>query len=1243
MARYINQSPKWPLRHISIRVPWHDNLWNGSVCQKPELNSSCLRLPRISDHRSNPKLPNQCEKVSGRTLQELEQKEWPCCVPERAMFMSPFEYTRIATHPYVETSPETHGHFDKTPLRHPMYCAPAVPFNWMFRSTMEKRGRQYGIDIDPEREPDLGFATDWVQEKSNQLSLTECFFGHIKPKKSLCFFYSKEVPFVEDSRRVIVGVGWVLNVGEAVEYKYSRPGELKSILWERMVQHSIRPGYKDGFLMPYLELIEYLNTHGDFDPSSLTAFAPENFFDEFSYASELVTHDAAIESILNCIGALTRAKGVLPGNYEPLIKWLHARLGELWKMRGPCPGLGAALCAFGIEYGNLIAHEIEAKLGENEDPWPLVEITFNNPETVLVRETARQIDSTILEKWNRLKSERKDLLKLISRFNLQPEQATTIYVQEEREKAGIQYNDTDIIANPYLIYESTRLSNNPINVWTIDRGLFPEEIVRKNHPLQPPSALDSGVDARRVRALIINDLEKASTEGHTLQRKKDVIMAIRSLDIEPNCPVDSDLMSVIEAKFNNEIVLTELKDKTPCYQLARLSKVGELIRNNIIKRRSGLKHPIKENWRVWLDTHLPPINPEDKEREERARKEKAAALKELAESRFSCLVGPAGTGKTTLLSILCSHPEIAKGDILLLAPTGKARVRMEQAAKEKKINIKGYTVAQFLSRCRRYDGMTGRYFISNAPKESPARTVIVDESSMLTEEMLAALLDALKGVERLILVGDHRQLPPIGPGRPFVDIVTEMAPKNIHSIFPRIGPGYAELTVLRRQSESERDDIQLAEWFSGSQLGPAEDEVIDRILLNKAGKNLAFRTWETPEQFKTTLMGTIREELNLASENDIAGFDFSLGAKVFNDNRYFNPGNSQYVESWQVLSPVRKFTYGVSSINRMIHEKYRSEMLDFARRQKYRRVPKPKGPEQIVYGDKVINIQNHTRRKVYPEENAACYIANGEIGMVVGQFRTKKMTSPPWLLKVEFSSQPNFSYDFGDKDFSEESEAILELAYALTVHKSQGSEFTKVILALPNPCRLLTRELLYTALTRQRERIVILHQGPLSEIRKFSSDYYSETARRLTNLFQQPNLVEHKGKFYEERLIHKTLHDEMVRSKSELTIADRLFTNNVEYLYEQPLTINGHTRYPDFTIEDAESGKKYYWEHCGMLIDPSYRERWERKLNWYRNNGILPWQEGGGPSGILIVTEDSEEGGISSQEIENIIKTVILA
>src|SRR5207253_125771 len=100
---------------------------------------------------------------------------------------------------------------------------------------------------------------------------------------------------------------------------------------------------------------------------------------------------------------------------------------------------------------------------------------------------------------------------------------------------------------------------------------------------------------------------------------------------------------------------------------------------------------------------------------------------------------PAGTGKTTSLSVLCSNPTVSAGGILLLAPTGEARVRMEQSTKEH--NLSGQTIAQFL-RPHRYDAATGRYNLSGQPAEPGARAVIIDEASMLTEEMLAALIQA---------------------------------------------------------------------------------------------------------------------------------------------------------------------------------------------------------------------------------------------------------------------------------------------------------------------------------------------------------------------------------------------------------------------------------------------------------------------------------------------------------------------
>lgn len=515
------------------------------------------------------------------------------------------------------------------------------------------------------------------------------------------------------------------------------------------------------------------------------------------------------------------------------------------------------------------------------------------------------------------------------------------------------------------------------------------------------------------------------------------------------------------------------------------------------------------------------------------------------------------------------------------------------------------------------------------------------------------MIQALKGVHRLILIGDPRQLPPIGAGRPFVDIVKHLAPEGVTEMFPRVAPGYAELTIRRRQAGDDREDLQLAEWFSGSPIAPGEDDVFDKVLRTGKSEHVRFVQWHGADDLHKQLIVVLVEELKLSGPADIAGFDARLGGEAWNQMRFFNPrrgdspGAAEAAEGWQVLSPVRSGAHGVPDLNRLIHRQFRQPMIDAARKERNRRFPKPMGAEEIVYDDKVINLVNtdpslwkNKHRKVYPSKSDP-YIANGEIGMTTGYFWKQGKPDFRWKLEVEFSSQPGFKYDFTSRDFGEEGNPVLELAYALTVHKSQGSEFGTVILVLPHPCRLVSRELLYTALTRQKDRVIILHQGARSDLRKYSSDDRSETARRLTNLFVPPSPIHIDGRFYEEHLIHRTARHEMVRSKSEVIIADHLAGKHLEYSYEQPLTIDGVTKYPDFTIEDTASGEIFYWEHCGMLHVLSYRRRWETKLLWYRTNGILPHEEGGGRKGVLIVTRDEPNGSIDSARIRELIAQVI--
>ena len=92
-----------------------------------------------------------------------------------------------SNHPY-NRGPETkHGHFKETPLRHPPYSAAAVPFGWMLREAMEQLGEEHDLDVQAGREPDLGFKTQWTQERLNQKALLDAFIGHLKIDELLCF------------------------------------------------------------------------------------------------------------------------------------------------------------------------------------------------------------------------------------------------------------------------------------------------------------------------------------------------------------------------------------------------------------------------------------------------------------------------------------------------------------------------------------------------------------------------------------------------------------------------------------------------------------------------------------------------------------------------------------------------------------------------------------------------------------------------------------------------------------------------------------------------------------------------------------------------------------------------------------------------------------------------------------------------------------------------------------------------
>ncbi|MCB9264313.1 MAG: AAA family ATPase [Lewinellaceae bacterium] len=1114
-----------PTRHLSVRVPWHDSGWNGKVCCYPRDNGSCMFLPRINESKD----AGQEEDDAGEWMHELGQDRLPPCVGEKGHFMSPHAIYKKVNHPYSqnENNKDFYGHYKATTYCYPGYSFSVIPYNWMFKNPEDNTSEKASalqLPYDPEKEPDLRFKNIWVQQFDNQKLLLDTFISPIKPGHSLVFIYAKNIPFVDTTSRILIGVGHISEIGRLTEYEYERkfPGAFRSTLWERPVFHTIREGFENGFLLPYQEFLQLAEKDDSIHIPDYIAFAPT--FEEFSYGSEWVTHDSAIESLLILHEKLRKFEELLPDkNYEKQLKWIDAELSKLWKMRGPFPGLGAVLSGLKIPEGNLIAWELDQLIRDEEkdevveDPWDYVEKLFQGDSSFLPPSLTIHISDTQKATWRNYSKEEKDFLQLLSRMNVDNDQVNRVI--DTKEKKQIEY-----LKNPYLLYEETRLEPVHFPVTIIDKALFADAKILERFPLPEHADVTAALDKRRIRALAVHILEEEANKGNTLLTDTQLATKLDEKPLQPLCNPSIRNLLAIEEFLQEEVTRHVLDEEEELYyfKLQRFDAIKRKIRNFVQKRsRRKINPPIEQDWLELLDKKFGPIDETKpdwhRERDRKARLEKANALEILSNSRVSVLIGPAGTGKTTLLNILCHQPFIKNGTVLRLAPTGKARVKMGKDAK---------TLAQFLIQVDRYEPKTRRYYINPDAEVQKYDTVIVDESSMLTEEQLAALLDSLTGVERFIMVGDYRQLPPIGAGRPFVDIKEYLEQQK---------KGIAELKILFRQfsdenipeEEQDRLDVRLGKWFSDDPIKKEEIDIFNEIAENQAQDwgNLRFIEWHNVRHLEEILIDVTNEEienllvniLGRTSSNTKANFDASLGATKHYENSNwsgFDIVSAKEIENWQILTPTHTAGYGTKVINQKIQKTFRGKTKEKAifpgtykdrktgeERYAPRKQPRPIGDDGIVYGDKVINTGNIRWNKPWhsifnpdnlPDNELLKYMANGEIGLHVGYYGIwKHKNARP--INIAFSSQPGYAYTFRESDFQEDGDIQMELAYSITVHKSQGSGFKAVLFVLPNPCPVLSRELLYTALTRQEDRIVILHQGDFKDYRKFTSGEYSET------------------------------------------------------------------------------------------------------------------------------------------------------
>lgn len=1190
--------------HLSVRLFWHDSGWDGAICRDPAANVWCEAHDHVREHKPETEAD---DGVAGRPPGETGVR--PGC----EMSLQAFSRRRneITIWP-----PEWMAADGVQPID--LEMADLSTGMWPYENMWKEEGGH--------------------RDNDERRAIAEAFFAEVEPEKSLAFFYVDERNplFVEDgersAHRVLVGISRIVDYEREIkEWNETTWNGETNMVWSVPFKHAYP---KDGVRFPVQALEQAVE-----DPQRRARYLVALDGDlrtDFRYGSSRVSLDRSVAVVERSIAALARARndGVIEQDLERELEWLNRILLELWEDRGPYPGTAALLTSLDCPRGGEIARHV----------LPGIAVSGRNPAAVLFAALEGEEDKAFAgfeealedaaDEWEYLDAEEQELARLLVRMDLTKEHFEVALSRERRYRHGLPEEAGELLANPYLLCERfvPKRDEEPISFLTVDHGLLPHESMAALGEQRV-----SRKDPRRLRALLTEVLRSKAEEGHTFVRAEEALAAAAQRSPEDRrCEVPLDRLDHEKVRPIVEETIERFEVEGEIYLALRgLREDEELISSTLdalAGREAGLDETVP--WQEIADrlaangAEEVSLSPEQQE-----------ALDRSFRSPLSVITGAAGTGKSTLLPPLIDAIEEREGQvpILALTPTGKAADRL------KSLRVEAMTIHRAMASAGWYDHELGIW--TEGKERIGAQTLIVDECSMVDVELLAMLMRAVdwEQVRRLILVGDHHQLPPIGPGRPFFDLIATMQAADRPD--PDRGkprPGYegrlSELTTNFRVHEGS-NSIAFANSFCGT---PMANEPLIWEAVTKAQDlgDLRVHYWQDHEQLYELLLGEV--DALVARECEAAGLEFDNPSWAFDAS--LGRGNSEMGPShWQVLAPTRGGPHGTRKLNALIQDHYHRWSKEARRFPSgaYARWPVKLGNEQITTYDKVMQISNERfpyYRDDEEDSDERLPVFNGQIGMVrrtwppaMQKYRKKRPSERGRVraARVVFEGLPDTYFSYYDKGWRGV-DRNLELAYAISVHKGQGSEFQHVMFVVPQEAALhFGRELTYTGLTRARTSLTLFVErdiGPLLSLRKHAA---AQTPQRNSRLFETQVGNE---PYSAGRLIYGTTRGERVRSKSELIVADLLHryeqAGKLSYEYEKELFAPGGDpgdfRLPDFTIHAG--GRTFYWEHCGMMDDPAYRKRWQEvRLPWYKRHGFAD---------RLIVTEDGEANPIDSGAIE---------